>query len=87
MLGYKETYDIVKAFYIDCVKFWTQQGENVHEAHNMAKKDLEAITTNPFSPRGELLNPEAKADFLKWYKMYKVNKTHNAFSVNPPIYK
>lgn len=65
MLGYKETHDIVRAFYVDCVRFWKQEGKGVQEAHRLAKKDLEAITTNPFSPRGELLNPEAKADFLK----------------------
>lgn len=73
MLGYEKTYEIVAHFYMDCVKFWGGQGEEFLDAHKLAANDLLAITTNPFSPRGEELNPLAKRDFLQWVQQIVQN--------------
>ena len=65
MLSSKRTYEIVGLFYVDCLKFWSKEGKDFWEAHELAAKDLLAITTNPFSPTGEELDPVAKGDFLQ----------------------
>ena len=64
MLDYNKTYEVVTQFYLDCVKFWKKQGKDVLEAHDLAEKEVAAITTNSFSPKGEELDPKAKEDFL-----------------------
>lgn len=58
-----KTTEILESFYEDCLKFWKKN--NPEEAEKMAYKDVERITTNPYSPSGEKLDEEAKRIFLK----------------------
>lgn len=63
MKNYNETIEICKDFYSDCLRFW--QREQHPQAEIKAIKDVERLTTNPFSPNGELLNQDAVKDFCK----------------------
>lgn len=66
MLSKKTTQELVEKFYFDCLEFW--QRENVEDAKGLAIKDCENITRNPFSPNGELLDAEAKAEVIEKLK-------------------
>lgn len=67
MLDAKETKSLLKKFAWTCYEFWaneldTDDDENVWQ---MVIKDLEGTNHDPFSPQGELLDAEAKAEFMK----------------------
>lgn len=67
MLDAKETKSLLKEFAWTCYEFWaneldTDDDENVWQ---MVIKDLEGTNHDPFSPQGELLDAEAKAEFMK----------------------
>jgi hypothetical protein len=64
MLNYAKTASVVSSFYEDCFRFWLLDGKDTEEARQLAKEDLERITTNPFSPHGQELDTKAKNDFL-----------------------
>lgn len=66
MLNYDKTIDVLQAFYEDCRAFWVRECANTREAHKRAVEDVERLSTNPFSPNGELLNIEAKAEFVAY---------------------
>ena len=63
MKNFEETTDILKKFYEDCLRFWKR--ENVQDAYLNALKDVERITTDPYSPNGEKLNKDALNAFIK----------------------
>ena len=63
MKNFEETTDILKEFYGDCLRFWER--ENAPDAHLNARKDVERITTDPYSPNGEKLNKNALNAFIK----------------------
>lgn len=63
MKNFEETTEILKKFYEDCLRFWKR--ENVQDAHLNALKDIERITTDPYSPNGEKLNKDALNAFIK----------------------
>lgn len=64
MLNYIKTIEILEEMHADCLKFWEREGKEESEAAELAKKDIERLTTNPFSPKGEKLNEEAKHAFV-----------------------
>ena len=69
MLNKKETQKILEEFFIDCLKYWRSVLNDERTAFKRAISDVECITRNPFSPQGELLNEEAKIEFVKYRNM------------------
>ena len=66
MLSKQETQLALEQFFKDCERFWKRIGADEREAFESAIEDVKRITTNPFSPRGDKLDPEAKAEFIKY---------------------
>lgn len=60
----EETTLILTKFYGECVTYWKNEGKDKDEAKSLAIKDVESITTDPFSPTGAALNDESKQQFL-----------------------
>ena len=73
MLSKQETQMAMEIFFNDCVNFWRRTGMDEREAFESALDDVQHITTDPFSPRGGKLDPEAKAEFIK-YRMQDLGK-------------
>ena len=71
MLNAKETKKLLKEFSWSCYEFWVNELEtyNDKEVWPNVIKDLEDTNHDPFSPQGELLNAEAKAEFMKELKL------------------
>lgn len=67
MLNAKETKKLLKEFSWSCYEFWANELEtdNDKEVWPNVIKDLEDTNHDPFSPQGELLDAEAKAEFMK----------------------
>lgn len=66
MLNKQETQLALEQFFKDCENFWKRIGADEREAFESAVEDVKRITTDPFSPRGDKLDPEAKAEFIKY---------------------
>lgn len=64
-MNFIATVEVLITAYQDCEKFWIREGKSETEAKILARKDIEGMTTNPFSPKGEQLNEEAKIGFLR----------------------
>lgn len=65
----EETNEILNRFYEDCVKFWGKEiNERGYETdftvEVLAVKDIEAISTNPFSPQGDALDVETHKQWI-----------------------
>ena len=73
MLGKQETQMAMEKFFNDCVNFWRRTGMDEREAFESALDDIKHITTDPFSPRGDKLDLETKAEFIK-YRMQDLRK-------------
>ena len=71
MLNAKETKRLLKEFAWDCYSFWSNELNTDEDSKVWPKviMDLECVTHNPFSPKGELLDAEAKAEFIKNLKL------------------
>lgn len=63
MMTYEKTFEVLQAFYEECVSYWEKQDEAL--AKVLAVGDVVNITINPFSPSGEKLNEFAKAEFIR----------------------
>lgn len=70
MLNVKETKSLLKEFAWTCYEFWANELDTDNDADvwKMAIKDLEAVNNDPFSPQGDLLDVETKAEFMKELK-------------------
>ena len=71
MLSSKETKKLLKGFTWECYEFWSNEldTDDDKEVWPNVIKDLEATDNDPFSPQGELLDAEAKAEFMKELKL------------------
>ena len=67
MMPYYESYKKLEQVYFECMGFWEKEGKNNLTAHKYAMKDIEYMEHDPFSPNGDLLDPDAKADFWRHY--------------------
>lgn len=67
MMDYKKTFNVLEVLYDSCLEFWLGEGKDDLMAHLLAIKDVDLVTHNPFSPNGEELDPEAKAEFVRRY--------------------
>ena len=70
MLDAKETKELLKNFVWENYEFWSNElgTDNDKEVWPRLIKDLEDTNHDPFSPQGELLDAEAKAEFMKELK-------------------
>lgn len=70
MLNKKETKRLLKEFAWSCYEFWANELNTDDDSKVWPNviKDLEATNNDPFSPQGELLDAEAKAEFIKELK-------------------
>lgn len=71
MINAQETKGLLKDFAWDCYEFWGNELETDDDAKVWPKviMDLECVTHDPFSPKGDLLDAEAKAEFIKNLKL------------------
>ena len=71
MLNAKETKRLLKEMAWSYYEFWVNELEtyNDKEVWPRVIKDLEATNHDPFSSQGELLDAEAKAEFMKELKL------------------
>jgi hypothetical protein len=67
MVSAQETKGILREFAWDCYEFWANELETDNDAVVWPKviMDLECVTHNPFSPKGDILDTEAKLEFIK----------------------
>lgn len=65
MLNKEKTMEILKQFSQECYNFWMRQGKSHKDAFELMLKDIEGIKHDPYVPCGELLNVEAKKEFIK----------------------
>lgn len=70
MLNAKETKKLLKKFAWECYEFHANdlRTDDDSKVWPNVIKDLEATDNDPFSPQGELLDAEAKAEFIKQLK-------------------
>lgn len=70
MLNAEETKKLLKEFAWECYEFWANElnTDDDKEVWLKAIKDIEEVTHNPFTPQGDLLDVEAKAEFIKQLK-------------------
>ena len=66
MLSKHETQLALERFFKECEDFWRRTGMDEREAFESALDDTKRVRTDPFSPRGDKLDPEAKAEFIKY---------------------
>ena len=71
MINAKETKRLLKEFAWDCYSFWGNELGTDDDAKVWSKviMDLECVTHDPFSPQGDVLDVETKAEFIKELKM------------------
>ena len=65
MMNYEKTFAVLDVIHESCIEFWLGEGKDDYTAYKLAQQDIEGIVTNPLSPLGETLNPDAKAEFIK----------------------
>lgn len=63
-----ETTRILTVFFADCFKFWLIEGQNVMQALTLALRDVSEINHDPFEPTGDLLDADAKQEFINKIK-------------------
>lgn len=59
---------ILDSHYKGCLDFWKRQGKDEITAMELALSELEKVTTNPLSPRGEPLAPAIIAEVSGKYR-------------------
>ena len=71
MINVQETRGILKEFSWDCYEFWCNELNTDNDAEVWPKviMDLECVTHNPFNPKGDLLDADAKTEFIKNLKL------------------
>lgn len=67
VLSKEETKEVLEEFYDDCLNYWLTQPDSgdLEGAKALTEKDLQSVTHNPLKPSGELLNKEAKEEFIR----------------------
>lgn len=69
MVSKKDTMYLLERFFGKCFEFWVNEGKDDREAFELALGETKEINTNPFSPQGDRLDPEAKAKFIRYREM------------------
>lgn len=70
MINARETKRLLKEFSWECYEFHAndQRTNDDKKVWPLVIKDLEVIDYDPFSPQGDLLDVEAKRDFIEQLK-------------------
>lgn len=69
MIGKKETIDLLDRFFEDCLAFWLSQGKDNQEAFELALNETSQITYDPFTPMGDLLDPDVQREYINKMKI------------------
>ena len=71
MLNAKETKRLLKEFAWENYEFWANElnTDDDKEVWPKVIRDLECTNHNPFSPQGEELDKDTKAEFIKQLKL------------------
>jgi len=59
--------NIIEKFFNECISHWQRENARLNDIfnpHYMALKDIKAITRNPYSMYGALLDVNAKQSFI-----------------------
>lgn len=65
MLSKEKTMEILNQFSQECYNFWMKQGAGHKFAFEVMLKNIECIKHDPYEPCGELLDVEAKKEFIE----------------------
>ena len=71
MLNANKTKKLLREFTWQCYEFWANEldTDNDKEVWQRVIADVEECKHDPFSPQGELLDMDAKAEFIKQLKV------------------
>ena len=71
MLNANKTTKLLREFSWQCYEFWSRELKTDDEKYvwHRVIVDIEGYNHDPFAPKGELLDEEAKAEFIKELKM------------------
>jgi hypothetical protein len=69
MLNERETELIIEEFFKECMAFWNRTKTDSREAFQMATKDIECLTRDPYEPCGKLLDVPTRDKFVKYRKI------------------
>ena len=71
MLNANKTKKLLREFSWQCYEFWANEldTDDDKEVWMKAIKDIEEVSHDPFSPKGDLLDVEAKAEFIERLKL------------------
>lgn len=69
MLNEKETQLIIEGFFKECLEFWNRTKTDSREAFQMAIKDIEYLTRDPYEPCGKLIDVTTRDKFVKYRKI------------------
>lgn len=69
MLSSKETLIVLEKYFDECIAFWKRRGFDDKKAFKLSISDIEVIRNDPFSPRGRILHPGAKYEFVHSKKL------------------
>jgi hypothetical protein len=69
MLNERETILVLEEAMRSNVRFWERQGYDEREAFIKAIEEVEEMTTDSSSPRGEKLDVATKTKFIEYRKM------------------
>ena len=64
MIGKEETTYLLNRLFEDCFAFWVNEGKDDKMAFKLALKETEWTTHHPFTPSGDLLDPDAKQEYV-----------------------
>ena len=67
MINAQVTKNLLREFAWDCYEFWCNELKTDDDTIVWPKvlMDLECVTHDPFSPKGNLLDAKAKTEFIK----------------------
>ena len=70
MVNAKETKELLTRFAWDCYEFWANElgTDDDIKVWPRAIKDVEGVNHNPFTPQGDVLDADAKAEFINQLK-------------------
>ena len=71
MLNANKTKKLLREFSWQCYEFWANELDTDDDKYvwHRVIVDVEGCKHDPFTPKGELLDEEAKAEFIKELKM------------------
>lgn len=69
-LGEKQTKEVIRRFYKECVEFWLKKGKTQEEAKELAFSDCNKLKYNPYL-QSEDLDMCAKSEELLYIRIFE----------------